>query len=146
MGLEELDTESFWTALEGYADDLFLLASSAHQACIMAHELIAALANIGLALSIHKMMWIASEVITDTDIIISGKTLVKSSDLDVLGAVLSSDGSSAAALAARLSKMWKSFHDLKHLLLRRSASVEKRLHLLHLAIIPVLTWGPPIRG
>ena len=122
-----------------------LVAKSRQALTSMLRDFKAAFAKHGLTMNVDKCFVQSNRTYKNPPkpIVIEGQDMQWKSPAEgfkVLGTQFTLEGGTSAELEARLAAAWSKFYSLKSVLCRKTASISKRLRLLHNTVGPTLLW------
>jgi hypothetical protein len=134
------DVSNLHIAALAFADDIYLLASSAVEAGIMLAEVRVELGKIGLKLQEAKLKWIANQWVESNMLANNSETLHRSESFTVLGSVVCGNMSETEAHDHRVSQSWKCFHKWQHILCAYHTPLKDRLDFWCKTVCRSLDW------
>lgn len=125
-----------------WADDIVLACSSVSEAQSMVNDLHDALANAGLTVQQRKFHWMAVNIDTSDEVLVTpyGATVAEQS-LRVLGVTLDASGKSGVAVHDRISVAWKHYWARSQVLQSRYISLESHVRRWAQTVLKTKTWG-----
>eukprot|EP00971_Amphidinium_carterae_P209590 4157818-Amphidinium_carterae.2 len=124
-----------------FMDDLLIFGKTVKDVEHMISDIVTALANIGLALSVDKTVWAATPAIELQHLTLGQHAIPRSGTVPFLGCMYCPGNPGHEDLLPRLSKAWGVFHYWKPLLLNRRFSIDLRIRLLCTTAFGCLQWG-----
>ena len=128
-----------------FADDTTLIAKSRKALKQMLKDVITEMSKLGLNLNVDKCKVQCSQsVIRPRKVLevngVSLQVVDREEGFKVLGTTFTLDGSTKAEFESRLNAAWAKFHEMKPLLCKKDANMNKRLRLFEASVSKTALW------